>query len=66
MSVLKIDSNGAEGEIRTHTGFNSQWFLRPPRLPFRHFGTLWVWGEITIKRNVVSDYHRLGMGGQSI
>ena len=29
---------GAEGEIRTHTGNNSQRFLRPPRLPFRHFG----------------------------
>ena len=29
---------GAEGEIRTHTGYNSQRFLRPPRLPFRHFG----------------------------
>ena len=28
----------AEGEIRTHTGNNSQRFLRPPRLPFRHFG----------------------------
>ena len=29
---------GAEGRIRTGTGFNSQRFLRPPRLPFRHFG----------------------------
>ena len=31
---------GAEGRIRTDTGFNSQRFLRPPRLPFRHFGRL--------------------------
>ncbi len=31
---------GAEGRIRTGTGFNSQRFLRPPRLPFRHFGLL--------------------------
>ena len=30
---------GAEGRIRTGTGCNSQRFLRPPRLPFRHFGT---------------------------
>ena len=29
---------GAEGRIRTGTGYNSQRFLRPPRLPFRHFG----------------------------
>ena len=29
---------GAEGGIRTHTGVYAQRFLRPPRLPFRHFG----------------------------
>ena len=34
----KAPYGGAEGEIRTHTGYNSQRFLRPPRLPFRHFG----------------------------
>ncbi len=35
--VMDIRS-GAEGRSRTGTGFNSQRFLRPPRLPFRHFG----------------------------
>ncbi len=29
---------GAEGGIRTHTRNYPQRFLRPPRLPFRHFG----------------------------
>ena len=29
---------GAEGRIRTGTGIAPQRFLRPPRLPFRHFG----------------------------
>ena len=29
---------GAEGGIRTHTGVYAQRFLRPSRLPFRHFG----------------------------
>ena len=29
---------GAEGRIRTGTGIKPQRFLRPPRLPFRHFG----------------------------
>ena len=38
-SVHKALKRGAEGGTRTHTGFNSQRFLRPPRLPFRHFGT---------------------------
>ena len=33
-----IDYGGAEGRSRTDTGYNSQRFLRPPRLPFRHFG----------------------------
>jgi hypothetical protein len=28
----------AEGGNRTHTGATSQRFLRPSRLPFRHFG----------------------------
>ncbi len=28
----------AEGRIRTGTGISPQRFLRPPRLPFRHFG----------------------------
>ena len=36
--TVGIMSIGAEGESRTHTGFNPQRFLRPPRLPFRHFG----------------------------
>ena len=29
---------GAEGGSRTHTGREAQRFLRPSRLPFRHFG----------------------------
>ena len=29
---------GAEGGTRTHTGLSPQRFLRPSRLPFRHFG----------------------------
>lgn len=29
---------GAEGRIRTDTTIAGQRFLRPPRLPFRHFG----------------------------
>lgn len=33
--VFKI---GAEGGSRTHTGREAQRFLRPSRLPFRHFG----------------------------
>ena len=31
-------AGGAEGQIRTGTRNNPQRFLRPPRLPFRHFG----------------------------
>ena len=33
-----IAKSGAEGRIRTGTGISAQRFLRPPRLPFRHFG----------------------------
>ena len=31
--------SGAEGRSRTDTPDKGQRFLRPPRLPFRHFGT---------------------------
>ena len=34
----QMPCSGAEGRSRTGTGFNPQRFLRPPRLPFRHFG----------------------------
>ena len=35
---FKQKTVGAEGGIRTHTGVYAQRFLRPSRLPFRHFG----------------------------
>ena len=33
-----MDKGTAEGRIRTGTGISAQRFLRPSRLPFRHFG----------------------------
>ena len=37
-----VAKSGAEGESRTHTGISAQRFLRPPRLPFRHFGLIYI------------------------
>ena len=35
-----VSKSGVEGQIRTGTPRKGQWFLRPSRLPFRHFGAL--------------------------
>ena len=38
LNLLMHSTASAEGGNRTHTGATSQRFLRPSRLPFRHFG----------------------------